>query len=176
VTCSNTGCPPVIINAKGIRGGTAEISGQISSQFLSALLMMSPLAEGDVTIKIKDELTSVPYVLMTTNLMKKFGVNVVNENNNVFKISPSQYKSPGNVFIEGDASSASYFLAGAAITGGSVTVYGCGSESVQGDARFASVLGKMGATVTYGPNYITVSRESDKALVGVDEDCGMFYT
>jgi 3-phosphoshikimate 1-carboxyvinyltransferase len=104
--------------------------------------------------------------------MKKFGVNVVNDNNKVFTITPSTYVSPGKVFIEGDASSASYFLAGAAITGGPVTVYGCGSESVQGDARFAQVLGKMGATVVYGPNYITVSRDPSQTLIGVDEDCG----
>ena len=140
VSCSDTGCPPVTIHANGISGGTAEISGQISSQFLSSLLMMAPLAANDVTIKIKDELTSVPYVLMTTNLMKKFGVSVENTDNKIFKISPSSYVSPKSIFIEGDASSASYFLAGAAITGGPVTVYGCGSESVQGDSRYLTAL------------------------------------
>ena len=175
IQCSDSGCPPVTINAKGIAGGETEISGQISSQFLSAMLMMAPLAKGDITIKIKDELTSVPYVLMTINLMKKFGIEVRNDKNQVFTISPGKYKSPGNVFIEGDASSASYFLAGAAITGGPVTVYGCGSESVQGDARFASVLGKMGAKVTYTPNSITVSRDPSTPLVGIDEDCGMLF-
>jgi 3-phosphoshikimate 1-carboxyvinyltransferase len=84
-------------------------------------------------------------------------------------VEAGTYKSPGSTFIEGDASSASYFLAGAAITGGTVTVYGCGSESVQGDARFAQVLAKMGATVEYGPNFITVSRDLNTPLVGVDE-------
>lgn len=173
ITCSDTGCPPVKIEAKGIQGGTAEISGQISSQFLSAMLMTAPLAKGDVTIKIKDELMSAPYVHMTINLMKKFGANVENENNKVFKVKPvATYTSPKSIFIEGDASSASYFLAGAAITGGPVTVHGCGSESVQGDARFAQVLEKMGATVVYGPNSITVSRDLNKPLIGVDEDCG----
>ena len=92
VKCSDTGCPPVVINAKGISGGTAEISGKISSQFLSALLMTAPLAKEDITIKIKDELMSTPYVLMTINLMKKFGVNVVNENDRVFKCKPGKYK------------------------------------------------------------------------------------
>jgi 3-phosphoshikimate 1-carboxyvinyltransferase len=115
---------------------------------------------------------STPYVLMTINLMKKFGVNVINENDRVFKCSPGKYKSPGSIFIEGDASSASYFLAGAAITGGSVTVHGCGEDSIQGDARFAKVLGKMGATVSYGPNSMTVSRKPGTPLVGIDEDCG----
>lgn len=94
------------------------------------------MCSGEVTLRIKDELTSVPYVLMTTNLMRKFGVTVVNEDNRVFRVAPSKYVSPGKVFIEGDASSASYFLAGAAITGGAVTVHGCGSDSVQGDARY----------------------------------------
>eukprot|EP01035_Chromulina_nebulosa_P022470 gene22470-29095_t len=172
ISCSDTGCPPVIIKANGIDGGQAEISGQISSQFLSALLMTSPLARGKITIKIKDELMSAPYVHMTMNLMKKFGVTVKSENDMSFEVNPGTYKSPGTYFIEGDASSASYFLAGAAITGGPVTVFGCGSESVQGDARFAKVLEKMGADVTFGPNSITVSRKADSPLIGVDEDCG----
>lgn len=172
ITCSTTGCPPVVIKANGIQGGTAEISGKISSQYLSALLMTAPLAKSEIVIRIKDELMSAPYVHMTINLMKKFGVSVSNENDKIFRISPAKYLSPGKVFIEGDASSASYFLAGAAITGGPVTVFGCGSESVQGDARFAKVLEKMGADVEYGPNYITVSRRPEVSLIGVDEDCG----
>ena len=124
ISCSPTGCPPVVIQANGITGGSAEISGQISSQYLSALLMTAPLAKGDIIIKIKDELMSAPYVHMTMNLMKKFGVIVKSENDKIFQISPGKYSSPGNYFVEGDASSASYFLAGAAITGGPVTVYG----------------------------------------------------
>jgi 3-phosphoshikimate 1-carboxyvinyltransferase len=172
ISCSDTGCPPVKINAKGIKGGEATISGQISSQFLSSMLMTGPLAEGEIVLKIKDELMSAPYVHMTINLMKKFGAKVTSEDDKIFRVSPSQYVSPGTMFIEGDASSASYFLAGGAITGGPVTVYGCGSESVQGDARFARVLEKMGADVIYGPNFITVSRKEGTPLVGVDEDCG----
>lgn len=131
ISCSETGCPPVLINANGIEGGQAEISGQISSQFLSALLMTGPLAKGKISLKIKDELMSAPYVHMTINLMKKFGVSVHSEADRLFEVSPGRYKSPGTYFIEGDASSASYFLAGAAITGGPVTVVGCGSDSVQ---------------------------------------------
>lgn len=172
ISCSDTGCPPVLIKAKGISGGQAEISGQISSQFLSALLMTGPLSRDKIVLKIKDELMSAPYVHMTMNLMKKFGVTVNSEKDMLFEVSPGQYKSPGTYFIEGDASSASYFLAGAAITGGPVTVFGCGSESVQGDARFAKVLEKMGADVQYGPNSITVSRKQGVSLMGVDEDCG----
>jgi 3-phosphoshikimate 1-carboxyvinyltransferase len=134
--------------------------------------MTGPLAKGEVVLKIKDELMSAPYVHMTMNLMRKFGATVTSEDDKVFRVQPGKYKSPGTMFIEGDASSASYFLAGGAITGGPVTVYGCGSESVQGDARFARVLEKMGATVTYGPNFITISRQPGVELQGVDEDCG----
>jgi len=172
VECSPTGCPPVRINAQGIQGGQAEISGQISSQFLSSMLMTAPLADGPVTIKIKDELMSAPYVHMTMKLMRQFGVTVTSEADKVFTVMPGKYVSPGQYFVEGDASSASYFLAGGAIMGGPVTVYGCGSESVQGDARFARVLEKMGATVEYTASSITISRDPSTPLVGVDEDCG----
>lgn len=176
VTCSDTGCPPVVVNTtgEGLPGGTTRVSGQISSQYLSALLMAAPLAASKVTIEVTDELTSKPYVLMTIKLMKQFGVTVETNNEmSRFVISTGQtYTSPGEAFVEGDASSASYFLAGAAITGGSVTVVGCGSDSLQGDTRFASVLEKMGATVSWTPNSITVSRSRDSIFKGVDEDCG----
>eukprot|EP00536_Pseudo-nitzschia_multiseries_P010247 jgi/Psemu1/202778/e_gw1.306.26.1 len=178
VTCvEETGCPPVTINAKGLKGGEASISGKMSSQFLSSLLMASPVVDGDVVIKIKDELISAPYVALTIGLMKKFGVNVEIEGSMdgqpTFKIAQSEkYISPNSILVEGDASSASYFIAGAAITGGTVTVRGCGSESVQGDVAFADVMEKMGATVTWGPESITVTRDPSVQLKGVDVDCG----
>lgn len=176
VSCSGTGCPPVIINtsSKGLPGGLTRVSGKISSQYLSALLMAAPLAADDVEIEIKDELVSVPYVKMTVNLMRRFGVSVdMSSDNKRFHIAKGQgYKSPGEIFVEGDASSASYFLAGAAITGGPITVNGCGADSIQGDIDFARVLEKMGATVEWGPTSITVSRKSDVKLSGVDVDCG----
>ena len=131
ISCSDTGCPPVVINAKGINGGEAVISGKISSQYLSALLMTGPLAKGTIKLTIKDTLMSAPYVHLTMNLMRQFGAKVESENDKTFTTYPGTYKSPGKFFIEGDASSASYFLAGAAITGGKMTVYGCGSSSVQ---------------------------------------------
>lgn len=175
VDCSDTGCPPVRItnSEKGLPGGTAIVSGKISSQYLSSLLMAAPLANDDVTIVIKDELVSVPYVKMTINLMKKFGVDVqINDDNTEFKVKAGQqYVSPGDYFVEGDASSASYFLAGAAITGGPVTVRGCGSESVQGDVDFARVMGLMGAKVEWAASSITVSRDPSVKLKGVDVDC-----
>ncbi|CDF41247.1 3-phosphoshikimate 1-carboxyvinyltransferase [Chondrus crispus] len=175
VECSDTGCPPVRIRntEAGLPGGVARVSGKISSQYLSALLIAAPMANEDVTIRITDELVSVPYVKMTINLMNKFGVDVqVDEGNTEFVVKKGQqYVSPGEYFVEGDASSASYFLAGAAITGGPVTVRGCGSESVQGDVDFARIMGLMGAKVEWEANSITVSREPGTKLKGVDVDC-----
>jgi 3-phosphoshikimate 1-carboxyvinyltransferase len=178
------GCPPVRVEANGLQGGSCVVSGKISSQYLSALLMTAPLAEsGSVTIEISDELVSKPYVDMTVGLMRKFGVRVEEEELSSDKTCPrprytvpggQAYVSPGTYHVEGDASGASYFLAGGAITGGPVTVSGCGSESVQGDVKFANVREKMGATVEWQPNSITVSRRMDgtQRLKGVDVDCG----
>jgi len=178
VSCvEETGCPPVTINANGLKGGKASISGKMSSQFLSALLMAAPVVDGDVTISIKDELISAPYVALTIGLMKKFGVKVEvdgeMDGTPSFKIGETEkYVSPGSILVEGDASSASYFIAGAAITGGTVIVRGCGSESVQGDVAFADVMEQMGATVTWAPESITVTRDPSVKLKGVDVDCG----
>mmetsp|Transcript_21856 Transcript_21856/g.32178 ORF Transcript_21856/g.32178 Transcript_21856/m.32178 type:complete len:497 (-) Transcript_21856:47-1537(-) len=178
VSCvEETGCPPVTINADGLKGGKASISGKMSSQFLSSLLMAAPVVDGDVTISIKDELISAPYVALTIGLMKKYGVEV--EVTGDMKGTPSfhipasaKYSSPKSILVEGDASSASYFLAGATITGGTVTVRGCGSESVQGDVAFANVMEQMGATVTWNPESITITRDPSVRLKGVDVDCG----
>lgn len=149
----------------------------MSSQFLSALLMAAPLATGSIDISIKDQLISAPYVALTIGLMKKFGVHVEidgdMEGTPTFHIASSEkYISPGSILVEGDASSASYFIAGAAITGGTVTVRGCGSDSVQGDIAFANVMEKMGAKVTWEPESITVTRDPSTKLKGVDVDCG----
>jgi 3-phosphoshikimate 1-carboxyvinyltransferase len=175
VECSDTGCPPVTIRntAAGLPGGVTKVSGKISSQYLSALLMAAPLAVSDVEIQIVDTLVSLPYVTMTINLMRRFGVTVdVNADSTLFCVTAGQrYVSPGNVKVEGDASSASYFLAGGAIVGGPVTVHGCGKDSIQGDVEFATVLESMGATVEWGPTSITVSRPKDKPLRGVDVSC-----
>ena len=143
--------------------------------------MAAPLATDDITISIKDELISAPYVALTIGLMKKFGVTVQITDGDMkdttkpptFYIPKTEsYKSPQHILVEGDASSASYFIAGAAITGGTVTVRGCGSESVQGDVAFANVMEQMGATVTWSPDSITVTRDTETQLKGVDVDCG----
>ncbi|XP_043716176.1 3-phosphoshikimate 1-carboxyvinyltransferase 2-like [Telopea speciosissima] len=155
-----TKCPPVRVKGNGgLPGGKVKLSGSISSQYLTALLMAAPLALGDVEIEIIDKLISIPYVEMTLKLMERFGVTVEHSNSwDRFLVRGGQkYKSPGNAFVEGDASSASYFLAGAAITGGTVTVEGCGTNSLQGDVKFAEVLEKMGAKVTWTENSVTVT-------------------
>ena len=162
------GYPPLKINANGLTGGRVSIRGNISSQFLTALLMAAPLAQEDLEIVMDGELVSVPYIDITLHTMKLFGVEVENNNYESFVVRAGQtYRSPGEVMVEGDASSASYFLAAAAVAGGTIRVYGVGSESVQGDKAFAEVLEKMGAKVTYGPTWIEVTKGE---LKGVDLD------
>ena len=167
---NNSGCPPVEIIANGLPGGVTKLSGAISSQYLSAILLTSPYAQTPVEIRIKDQLVSIPYVEMTIRLMNRFGVNVdVSEDFKSFHINaPQNYKSPKTYFVEGDASSASYFLAGAAITGGTVTVIGCGTDSLQGDAQFAKIMEMMGAEVQWKANQITVRGSGN--LKGIDVD------
>ncbi|CAI9781592.1 unnamed protein product [Fraxinus pennsylvanica] len=154
-----TNCPPVrVVGKGGLPGGKVKLSGSISSQYLTALLIAAPLALGDVEIEIIDKLISIPYVEMTLKLMERFGVSAEHSDSwDRFLVQGGQkYKSPGNAYVEGDASSASYFLAGAAVTGGTITVEGCGTSSLQGDVKFAEVLEKMGANVTWTENSVTV--------------------
>ncbi|MCU4676698.1 3-phosphoshikimate 1-carboxyvinyltransferase [Catenovulum sp. 2E275] len=165
----DTNYPPLKITANGLKGGRVEIQGSISSQFLTALLMASPLAQEDMEIVVVDELVSKPYIEITLHLMEQFGVKVENENYQVFRVKGNQtYQSPGRILVEGDASSASYFLAAAAIKGGTVKVNGVGLKSVQGDAKFAEVLEQMGAIVEWGDEYIQVTGQGK--LTGVDVD------
>ena len=159
-----TGCPPVKVVADGLPGGRVELKGSVSSQYLTAVLMAAPLSTGDIEIVITDELISKPYIDMTVKLMERFGVEVqIFDDMQRFVIKGGQtYKSPGEAFVEGDASSASYFLAGAAITGGKVKVIGCGTDSLQGDTKFADTMGLMGAKVEWGQNDVTVTGPGGK--------------
>ncbi|GKV95323.1 3-phosphoshikimate 1-carboxyvinyltransferase [Pectobacterium aroidearum] len=150
--------PPLRLHG-GFQGGEISVDGSVSSQFLTALLMTAPLAAQDTQISIQGDLVSKPYIDITLHMMKAFGIEVRNENYQRFFVAGrQQYRSPGDYLVEGDASSASYFLAAAAIKGGVVRVTGVGRNSVQGDIRFADVLERMGATVRWGEDYIECER------------------
>lgn len=162
------GFPPLRIHADGLSGGEVSIDGSISSQFLTAILMAAPLAQQDLTIKITGELVSKPYIDITLHIMRRFGVEVENQDYQVFHVKGgAAYQSPGRFLVEGDASSASYFLAAGAIKGGRVVVTGIGKNSIQGDTQFAKVLEDMGAEIEWGEEYIAVSKGE---LIGVDQD------
>ncbi|TCS41734.1 3-phosphoshikimate 1-carboxyvinyltransferase [Reinekea marinisedimentorum] len=163
------GFPPLKIKAKQLTAKPISIDGSISSQFLTAVLMAAPLLKQEITIEVEGELVSKPYIDITLNVMKQFGVEVDNQNYQRFVLDgKQQYRSPGSILVEGDASSASYFLAAGAIGGGPVKVHGTGTASVQGDTRFAEVLEKMGATVTWSENWIEVSAKGPLKAVDLD--------
>ena len=163
----NDGYPPLRIRG-GFTGGRISVDGSVSSQFLTALLMAAPPAENDTEITISGELVSKPYIDITLAMMSSFGITVVNEDYRRFLIKgKQQYQSPGEYLVEGDASSASYFLAAAAIKGGTVRVTGIGRNSLQGDTQFTAVLEKMGAKVTFADTYIECTRDT---LHGIDMD------
>lgn len=164
----NENYPPLKIKGTGLKSGTVSIDGSISSQFLTAFLMAAPLAEGEITIKIEGELVSKPYIDITLHIMKQFGVDVINNDYQEFVIpTGQQYVAPGDFLVEGDASSASYFLAAAAIKGGEIKVTGIGKNSIQGDIQFADALEKMGAEIEWGDDYV-ISRVGQ--LKGIDMD------
>ena len=148
----NNDCPPVIVEARGLRGGTATVDGSISSQYLSALLMVAPYAAGPVTLAVTGELQSKPFIDMTIDLMADFGVGVVRDGYRSFSLTPGRYRAR-DYRVEGDAMSAGYFWAAAAVTGGSITITNLGERTRQGDARFASVLEQMGCAVQWGPDW-----------------------
>jgi 3-phosphoshikimate 1-carboxyvinyltransferase len=151
-----TGCPPVTIVASGLDGGYAFVRGDVSSQFLSGLLMALPCSRGTTTVEVQGALVSEPYVAMTLSVMEAFGVRISNRKNQRFVVKPARYAGRPYA-IEPDASGASYFFAAAAVTGGTVTVEGLGTGSVQGDLAFVDVLAHMGCTVTRGRGATTVN-------------------
>ncbi len=164
----NENYPPLKITATGLKAGTVRIDGSISSQFLTAFLMSAPLADGEIQIEIEGELVSKPYIDITLDIMAKFGVHVENDNYQTFVIPANQvYQSPGEFLVEGDASSASYFLAAAAIKGGEIKVTGIGKNSIQGDIQFADALELMGAEIEWGDDYVLCRR---KELNAIDMD------
>ncbi|MEP6998779.1 MAG: 3-phosphoshikimate 1-carboxyvinyltransferase [Betaproteobacteria bacterium] len=164
------GFPPLAIAPGEVRaGGKVAIRGNVSSQFLTALLIALPLAGGGTAVQLEGELISRPYVDMTLSLMRRFGVAVVRESDDLFRVpAGAAYVSPGTFAVEGDASSASYFLAAGAIGGGPVRIVGVGRGSIQGDTGFAATLAAMGADIDSGDDWIEVRGKAK--LRGIDAD------
>jgi 3-phosphoshikimate 1-carboxyvinyltransferase len=149
-------CPPVIVQGGGFTGGRTSLSGAVSSQYLSALLLIGPLASRGVTIDITGELVSRPYVDLTLAVLSAFGITFSREAYQRFVLPGGQTYQSRHYDIEADASSASYFWAAAALTGGRVTIANLDLESVQGDIDFLSVLARLGCHLTSGPEGLTV--------------------
>lgn len=148
------GFPPVRIKAHGLTGGSVSVRGNISSQYLTALLICAPYAEAPLHIHVEGDLISTPYILLTLDVMKQFGIEVKRAGLTDFYVPKGVYKCPGDYMVEGDASSASYPLAAAAVCGGRVRVLGVGSASRQGDIAFVDVLKQMGVSVTMDEDWI----------------------
>ena len=173
------GYPPIKISSADIQiQDVVKVRGDVSSQFLTALLMALPLVATEaVRIEVIGELISRPYIDITLKLMARFGVNVTCPDKQSFiipaKTSDSVYKSPGQLSVEGDASSASYFLALGAIGRGPVKVLGVGNDSIQGDVAFADALAQMGAKITSGEDWIEVTgvKNANGKLNGITIDC-----
>jgi 3-phosphoshikimate 1-carboxyvinyltransferase len=158
VECAaNAGYPPLLVTANGLSGGVARIRGDVSSQFLSGLLMASPYAARDVDLHVDGDLVSQPYVTMTLGVMSAFGIQVEQGNSRRFHIVAGRRYRGCNFEVEPDASAASYFWGAAAITGGRVTVHGLSRNALQGDVSFCDCLAQMGCSVDYGADRITVS-------------------
>lgn len=168
IACENeTGCPPVRVKANGLLGGETSISGSVSSQYLSALLMVAATAENPIIISIQGNMVSKPYLDITLGVMAQFGVTIDRIKPSVWKIHPQTYQRTAAYDIEPDASAASYFFAVAAITGGSVTVDGLNQDALQGDINFIRVLEDMGCNIERNRDSITVH---GRPLKGVDVD------
>ncbi|HXG23462.1 MAG TPA: 3-phosphoshikimate 1-carboxyvinyltransferase [Chthonomonadales bacterium] len=164
----DNGCPPLRIEASRLPGGTARLRADVSSQYLSALLMIAPLTPNGIEITLDGELASRPYVDMTLRMMHDRGVRTERIGYRSFRVPGGQQYHPQLYRVEPDASAASYFFAAAAITGGRVRVEGLGLASIQGDTAFVDILEKMGCTVRKSPDFIEV--QGPETLRGVDVD------
>lgn len=167
----NEGFPPLHILPPEPSGTEIAVKGSVSSQYLTGLLLAAPLLGREVDVGVEGELISKPYVEITLNLMRRFGVEVKREGWARFTVPAATYKSPGRIEVEGDASSASYFLAAGAIGHGPVGVEGVGRNSIQGDVRFAEALARMGAEISFGPNWVECRLGCADKLHALDLDC-----
>ena len=161
------GFPPVEI-AGGLTGGTIDVDGSVSSQFISALLMALPLAPKDSLLNLTGEVVSWPYIELTVAMLAKFGIDLHRVNKTSFMIPGGQsYQSPEQYWIEGDASAASYWLAAGVLGGGPVAIDGAGSASLQGDVAFATVLQQMGGCIEIAEQSMSAAGGQ---LHGIDVD------
>ena len=164
------GCPPVLIRANGIHGGRVLMDGDQSSQYLSSILLSGPYADNDIEIEVRGKLVSRPYVDITVNVMKEFGIRVERHNYDSFRISSGRRYRAGEFAIQGDVSSASYFWAAAAVTGGKITTENIYPHATrQGDIRFLEVLEEMGCFIEKGSDRAVVQGRS---LSSVEVDMG----
>lgn len=162
------GYPPLAIQNTGLAGGRVQLKADRSSQFLTALLMAAPLADSAMSIELTGELTSKPYIDLTIAVMARFGIAVKQTGTHEFQVEPSCYRAAGKLLIEGDATSASYFLAAGAIAQGPVRVLGIGQPALQGDVAFVEVLSAMGAKVSHGADWIEVAGGGPLKAVDMD--------
>ncbi len=162
---ADTGCPPVLLSARGLKGGATVVQGERSSQFLSGLLLAAPLASGGLDIMVEGDLQSRPFVDLTLSMMQDFGVTVQRTGYERFLVQPQQYRAR-DLAIEGDATAAGNFWVAAAITGGTVRVNNVGTGTVQGDRGLADVLGTMGCSVEWTGTGCTVTGPESGLLRG----------
>jgi 3-phosphoshikimate 1-carboxyvinyltransferase len=151
------GCPPVRIQAKGLPGGKTRLAATLSSQYVSSLLLASPYAERDTEIEISGSVPSWPYVRLTLDVMARFGVKCLVSEQSRFQIRARQVYQHRDYAIEGDASSATYFMAAAAILGGTLKMPNIRSRSLQGDLRFAEILETMGCRVSFAKDGVEIT-------------------
>ncbi len=170
----NSLCPPVTVRASGLPGGWCSLSGGVSSQFLSALLMAAPYARQPVEIRVVGPMNSKPYVDLTLGVMADFGVTVERQGYASFRVEPQPYHAPGDYPIEADASAASYFFAAPAVCGGWVEVANLSRAARQGDIAFLGVLEQMGCTVRERAGGIRVQSPESDSLRGVEVDMSDF--
>ena len=161
------GCPPVRVRGGGLPGGDCRLRGDVSSQFLTALLQVAPYAGRDVRIEIVGDLISKPYIDITQSVMHSFGVEMQNDEYRRLSVKAGQRYVGREYVVEADASNASYFLAAAAVTGGSVTLENLGSHSIQGDIQFVDVLERMGCSISRGEK---LSITGPSRLQGIEAD------
>jgi 3-phosphoshikimate 1-carboxyvinyltransferase len=164
------GCPPVLVNSRGLLGGPVSIDGNVSSQFVSALLLVAPCTTRGIDLTIRGDLVSKPYIDLTRSIMAAFGAQSTNDNYQTLRVPGRQAYLGRTYAVEPDASAASYFFAAAAVTGGRVKVKALGRDSAQGDLRLVEVLREMGCHTDWGDDYVEVRGPSQ--LTGIDVDLG----